>query len=142
MIVITPKEVQGSGHCFVCQNGIDRQTQTMVLDTLFDIELPGHYLDGRKYICQSCVQDLVRACGLLQATEVKDLQGQLAVFKVGYKDLLDSFRGLTAELGDKLTNLPIVPSVSYTDPNQLVIATEELEASKPKRGRPAKESTF
>lgn len=142
MIVITPAEQQGSGHCIVCENGIDRHVQTMVVDTLYDIELPGHFLDGRKYICQGCVSGLVRACGLLQATEVKELQDRMAEFKVAYQTTLDEARKDISDLGRWLGNVPIVPDVNYTHPIQIVLDTEAKENAKPKRGRPSKEPTF
>lgn len=141
MFVITPAETQGSNHCIICEGGIDRHTHKMTVDTLFDIELPGHYLDGRKYVCQGCVQDIVRTCGLMQATEVTDLQEELRIFRAGYQSLLDHLRGHLNVLGDELTRLPVVPNVDFAKPNPLVVALED-ETNKPKRGRPAKEPTF
>lgn len=139
MHVITPQEVMGGGHCVICTTGINRHSQTMTLDTLYDFDLPGDPLDGRKYVCQGCVNDMVRACGLLEATEVKTLKEQLESFRLAYQDLLDSFRGLTAELGDKFNFLPVVPNLDFTNPNSTKLASEAVENVKPKRGRPAKE---
>lgn len=139
MHVITPAEQQGSGHCFVCERGIDRHTQTMALDTLYDIELPGHFLDGRKYICQGCVSDVVRACGLMQANEVETLQARLKEFQLGYQHLLDEVTGHIVGLSNELTQVPVIPDVSFARPNDLMVAREALDNAKPKRGRPAKE---
>lgn len=139
MMVITPNEVMGSGHCIVCEVGIDRRVQTMAVDTLYDIELPGHYLDGRKYVCQGCVSDIVRSCGLMQATEVQDLKNQLATFKVAYQALLDGIKNNSSFLGGLLNDLPVVPDVNFASPSNLVMQVEAVENAKPKRGRPAKE---
>lgn len=139
MHVITPHEVMGGGHCVICTIGINRHSQTMTLDTLYDFDLPGDPLDGRKYVCQGCVSDMVRACGLLEATEVKTLKDQLNTFKLGYQALLDSIRGLQTSLGEKLTDLPAVPNLDFTTPNTTKLASEAVENVKPKRGRPAKE---
>lgn len=139
MMVVTPQEASLGGGCVICSGGIDRNTQTMAVDTLYDFDLPGDPLDGRKYVCQGCVSDIVRTCGLMQATEVSTLQSQLSEFKTGYQNLLDHVRGLSAELGDKVVNnLPIFPDTSFARPNGLVVASEALENEKPKRGRPAK----
>lgn len=139
MNVISPKEVMGGGHCVICVTGIDRHVQTITIDTLYDFDLPGDPLDGRKYVCQGCLSGIIRTCGLLDATEVKALKEQLGTFKQSYQDLLDSFRGLTAELGDKFNNLPVVPNLDFTNPNTQKLASEAVENNKPKRGRPAKE---
>lgn len=139
MQVITPKEVMGSGHCVICERGVDKHTQVMTVDTLFDIELPGHFLDGRKYVCQGCVQDIVRTCGLMQATEVATLKEELKTFKAGYQNLIDEVNGHINDLGNELTRLPVVPNLDYANPEGLTVQAEALENEKPKRGRPAKQ---
>lgn len=136
MQVITPYEVQGSGHCIVCENGIDRNVQTLAIDTLYDIELPGHFLDGRKYVCEGCLSDIVRAAGLMRATEVKELKEQLETFKRGYQDFLLALKESRELLSSKMDNVPVLPDMSYASPTSLVIQSEAIEDSKPKRGRP------
>lgn len=136
MQVITPYDVQGSGHCVICENGIDRNVQTMAVDTLYDIELPGHFLDGRKYVCEGCLSDIVRACGLMRATEVKELKEELEAFERGYRVFLDALAKSREELSTKMDNVPLLPNMSYASPTSLVVQAEAIEDSKPKRGRP------
>lgn len=143
MYLIEPGQAQaGSGHCFICEQGIDRFTQTFVIDTLFDVELPGHYLDGRKYICQGCAFDLARVCGFAKASEVNDVKTLLSTFKMAQDEALSGVRQEIVRIAENLNNIPPVPDISFIPPQALVSDAEAKEEAKPKRGRPSKESTF
>ena len=61
MKVLEPHEPTISNSCIICETGLNRATQHIVVDTGYDFDQPGHPLDGRKTICQGCVYDLARA---------------------------------------------------------------------------------
>jgi len=140
MFLITPREVQGSGHCVICEQGIDGSVQTFVVDTLFDTELPGHYLDGRKYVCQGCVFDIQRVCGFAKGSEVDALKEQLSLFEDDLEEVLRDVRRSVNTLSEVLPSIPQVPNIDYIQPTPLVNNAEPRE--KPVRGRPKKEPSF
>ncbi len=127
-----------SGHCCICEQGVDRHVQHITVDTLYDSELPaGNLMSGRKYVCQSCVYEVVRTCGMLRAAEVKDLQEKLTSFKTQYADLINRLYKDRDALVDTLAlGTPSVPALDYvTVPKQSLDAEPPVA---PKKGRPAK----
>jgi len=143
MFLIEPSQAQtGSGHCFICEQGIDRFTQTFVIDTLFDTELPGHYLDGRKFICQGCAFDIARVCGFAKASEVNDVKESLASFKMAHDEAMSNIRREITGIAESLHTIPPVPDINFIPPQNVVSEAEAKELAKPKRGRPSKASTF
>lgn len=141
MFLIDPSQAQaGSGHCYICEQGIDRFVQTFTIDTLFDIELPGHYLDGRKYICQGCAFDIARVCGFAKASEVNTIRDELATFKRAHDEAMSVLRKQLTGTADVLNIIPPVPDINFIPPQELVSEAERKIDAKPKRGRPVKDA--
>lgn len=140
MFLVKPEQaVLGQGHCIICQQGFDRFTQEFTVDTNYDAEIPGHVLDGRKYVCQGCVADIVSVCGLLRASDVRALKEEFDAFKKLYQDTQLQVRINVAEISDRLITLPELPNLDFIAPSNEVA---DAELNKPKRGRPKAETTF
>lgn len=143
MFIVKPEQATlGGGHCIICQQGFDRFTQSFCVDTNYDAEIPGHVLDGRKYVCQGCISDITSACGFLSAGDVRKIKEEFDAFKRLYMETQLQVRINVAELSDKLITLPELPNLDFIAPSNEVADAEAIEAAKPKRGRPKAESTF
>lgn len=134
------EQMINSGHCAICEQGVDRHTQSVTIDTLYDSELPtGNLMSGRKYICQGCSHDIIKVVGALRPAEVQDMKDKLVEFEGEYTVYVSRIRERLAYINDIANNVgPSVPSLAY-----VTVPKESLDAEKPvapKRGRPSKEA--
>lgn len=66
--------------CTVCEktpirSGVPAADIQRVVDSLIDLEIDyAHHLEGRKYVCESCVREMAELLNLGDTSEVDDLR--------------------------------------------------------------------
>lgn len=125
MRVLESHEPAISNHCILCGNGLDRQRQDLIIDVGFDIELPGHPLDGRKYVCQGCIMDIARAAGFMTVTDVAETQAYLRKYRNDVERVHESVAEHLDDARRAFIELPSAPNLDHlTVPNHVLVAEE------------------
>lgn len=128
MRVLEKHEPAISNHCILCGNGLDRQRQDLIIDVGFDIELPGHPLDGRKYVCQGCIMDIARAAGFMTVTDVAETQAYLRKYRNDVERVHESVAEHLDDARRAFTELPSAPNLDHLTVPAHVLVAEENEA--------------
>lgn len=125
MRVLEKHEQVISNHCVVCGQGLDRNRQDIVLDVGIDFDLPGHPLDGRKYVCQGCVFDIARATGLLTATQLNETKDYLRRYRNEVEQSHELAWEHIEEARKILGKMPAAPNLDHLDTPAHVLVAEE-----------------
>ncbi len=128
MRVLEKHEPAMSNHCVLCGNGLDRQRQDIVIDVGRDLELPGHQLDGRLFVCQGCVFDIARATGLMTATDVTETQAYLRKYRNDVERVHEEVAVHLDNARRAFTELPSPPNLDHLTVPQTVLVAEENAA--------------
>lgn len=129
MRVLEKHEPAISNHCVLCGNGLDRQRQDIVIDVGFDFELPGHPLDGRKYVCQGCVFDIARATGLMTATQLNETKSYLRKYRNEVELLGETAIAHIEDARTALRAMPAAPNLDHLDTPAHVLVAEDNAAA-------------
>lgn len=128
MRVLEKHEPAISNHCTLCGNGLDRERQDIVIDVGFDFDLPGHQLDGRKFVCQGCVFDIARATGLLTATQLNDAKNYLRKYRNEVERIHEQVNEYLEDARSSMLELPAAPNLDHLDTPDHVLVAEENAA--------------
>lgn len=131
MRVLEKHEQAISNHCIVCGNGLDRLHSDIVIDVGFDFDLPGHPMDGRKYIGQCCVWDIAKAAGLMTATQLSETKEYLRRYRNDVERVHEAVAEHLDEARRAFTELPVAPNLDHLDtPAHVLVAEENLAAER------------
>lgn len=89
--------------CFICEmKPTEKQT---IVDTKRDFEPGGPtYLNGRKYVCESCAAELARLYGFSKGSDVEELKVEAQFLRDRVSELEDRARKVSEQL---LGNTPL-----------------------------------
>lgn len=95
------------GVCFICEL---RPTEAQsAIDTRRDFNAGGPcYLNGRRYVCESCVKDMARAFGLIDAEKADALVIENDVLRQEVSAMKDRAKQIAEQI---LGEVPIEPKV-------------------------------
>lgn len=125
MRVLEKHEPAISNHCILCGNGLDRIHQDIVIDVGRDMDLPGHQMDGRLFVCQGCVFDIARAAGLLTATQLDETKAYLRRYRSEVEELHERVIGALLDASEYMRHLPSAPNLDHLDSPHHVLVAEE-----------------
>jgi hypothetical protein len=125
MRVLEKHEPALSNHCVLCGHGLDRERQDIVIDVGYDFDLPGHQLDGRKFVCQGCVFDIGKAAGLLSATQLNDAKSYLRKYRTEIDDHFLAVSRVAEALVAATQDWPGAPNLDHLDTPAHVLVAEQ-----------------
>lgn len=129
MRVLERHEPALSNHCVLCGNGLDRERQDIVIDTGRDLELPGHQLDGRLFVCQGCVFDIGKAAGLMTATQLDETKDYLRKYRNEVERIHESVASHLNDATSAILELPAAPNLDHLDSPDHVLVAEANAAT-------------
>lgn len=131
MRVLEKHEPAISNHCVLCGQGLDRLRQDIIIDVGRDLELPGHELDGRLFVCQGCIFDIGRAAGLMTATQLNETKEYLRRYRNDVERVHEAVAEHLDEARRAFTELPVAPNLDHLDtPAHVLVAEENLAAER------------
>lgn len=130
-------QLQAPNICIICEERPDRNFGIRVVDTFREFAPPAiTNINGRKYVCENCVNELGRILGLVPADAVREtkqrsveIRGQLGEFKAEVLHAAEF-------LADKMKNFPElteidVSTVEEVKPGKDVEPGKKIEDRKP-----------
>lgn len=124
MKLLEPHETALSNHCVICAVGLSRDKAPIVVDTLIDFDLPGHPLDGRKLVCQGCVNDIASAVGLFSASQLADAKDYLTKYRAAIEDQRAGIENALETLNATAGTWPAPPNLDHLNAPKQTLAAE------------------